>query len=267
MLIDTHCHLNFDEFENDREEIIGRCLDNNVWMINVGADYQTSKKAVEIAEKYDKGVYAAIAIHPHDIAKEKFDYKKYKELAENKKTVAIGECGLDYAFCENDEKIQKLQQKIFIRHLELAKEVNKPVIIHSRRLFPEILEILKTHYSMPTGRQAKLKTFGVLHCYMGRWSYAEEYLKMGFYISFTGLITYARDYDKVIKNCPLERILIETDAPYLTPVPIRKPENNPRNEPQYVEYVAKKIAEIKGVSFNQIAEQTTKNAKELFNLV
>jgi TatD DNase family protein len=259
-LIDTHCHLNFSEFDSDREEIINRCLSNDIYIINVGADYKTSRKAMEIAEKYDKGVYAAIAVHPHDVDKEKFDYKKYKELAENKKVVAIGECGLDYAFCENDEKIQKLQQKVFIRHLELAKEVNKPVIIHSRRLFPEILEIFKTHYS-------KLKTFGVLHCYMGRWSYAEEYLKLGFYISFTGLITYARDYDKVIKNCPLERILIETDAPYLTPIPIRKPENNPRNEPQYVKYVAKKIAEIKGVSFNQVAEQTTKNAKELFNLV
>jgi TatD DNase family protein len=257
MLIDTHAHLNFDDFENDREKIIGRCLANDIWIINIGADYETSKKAVEIAEKYEKGVYASAALHPHDVTKEKFDYKKYKELAENKKVVAIGECGLDYAFCENDEKIQKLQQKVFIEHLKLAKEVNKPIIIHSRRLFPEILEILKAYYS-------KLKTFGVLHCYMGRWSYAEEYLKMGFYISFTGLITYARDYDKVIKNTPLERILIETDAPYLTPEPIRNPENNPRNEPQYVEYVARKIAEIKEVSFEKVAEQTTKNAKELF---
>jgi TatD DNase family protein len=257
MLIDTHAHLNFDDFENDREKIIGRCLANDIWIINIGADYETSKKAVEIAEKYEKGVYASAALHPHDVTKEKFDYKKYKELAENKKVVAIGECGLDYAFCENDEKIQKLQQKVFIEHLKLAKEVNKPIIIHSLRLFPEILEILKAYYS-------KLKTFGVLHCYMGRWSYAEEYLKIGFYISFTGLITYARDYDKVIKNTPLERILIETDAPYLTPEPIRNPENNPRNEPQYVEYVARKIAEIKEVSFEKVAEQTTKNAKELF---
>jgi len=257
MLIDTHCHLNFSEFENDREEVIGRCLNNDIWIINVGADYKTSRNAVEIAEKCGKGVYAAIALHPHDVEKEKFDYKKYKELAENKKAVAIGECGLDYAFCENDEKIQKLQQKVFIQHLKLAQEVNKPIIIHSRRLFPEILEIVKNY--------PKVK--GVLHCYMGRWSYAEEYLKLGYYLSFTGLITYARDYDKVIKNCPLDRILIETDAPYLTPEPIRKPEDNPRNEPQYVKYVAEKIAEIKKVSFDQVAEQTTKNAKELFNLI
>ena len=267
MLIDTHAHLNFSDFENDREEIIGRCLANDIWIINIGADYETSQKAVEIAEKYEKGVYVAVALHPHDVSTEKFDYKKYKDLAENKKVVAIGECGLDYAFCEDDEKIQKLQQKVFIQHLKLAKEVNKPVIIHSRRLFPEILEILKTQNPASPAGGSQLKTRGVLHCYMGRWSYAEEYLRLGFYISFTGLITYAPDYDKVIKNTPLERILIETDAPYLTPEPIRKPENNPRNEPQYVEYVARKIAEIKEIPFEKVATQTTKNAKELFNLV
>jgi len=265
MLIDTHCHLNFSDFENDREEIIGRCLSNDIWMINVGADYETSKKAVEIAEKYKEGVYTSVALHPHNVNKEKFDYKKFKELAKNPKVVAIGECGLDYAFCENDEEIQKLQQKVFVEHLKLAKEVNKPVIIHSRRLFPEILKLLHD-----TGYMLR----GVLHCYMGRWSYAEEYLKLGFYISFTGLITYARDYDKVIKNTPLDRILIETDAPYLPPHQIfggggLTPEERRkiRNTPLNVEYVARKIAEIKEVSFEQVAGQTTENAKELFNLV
>ena len=150
MLFDTHCHLNFDDFENDREEIIGHCLSNDVWMINVGADYETSEKAIKIAEKYEKGVYASVALHPHNVgnlpaveAGEKFDIKKFKELAKNSKVVAIGECGLDYAFCENDEEIQKLQQKVFVEHLKLAKEVNKPIIIHSRRLFPEILSIIQ----------------------------------------------------------------------------------------------------------------------------
>src|SRR4030043_1975337 len=246
MLVDTHAHLNFKDFENDREEIIGRCLANDIWIINIGADYETSKKAIEIAEKYEKGIYAAVALHPHDVLTEKFDYKKYKELAENKKTVAIGECGLDYAFCEDDKKVQKLQQKVFIEHLKLAKEVNKPVIIHSRRLFPEILNIIQNS-------KFKIQNSGpgVLHCYMGRWSYAEEYLKLGFYISFTGLITYARDYDKVIKNTPLERILIETDAPYLSPEPIRQAQGKPRNEPLYVKYVAEKIAEIKEIPYEK----------------
>lgn len=262
MLIDTHCHLNFDDYKNDRDEIIGRCLDNNIWLINIGVSYETSQEVIEIAQKYEKGVYATVAIHPHDVTgyekreKEEFDYDKFLKLAKNKKVVAIGETGLDYAFCENDEKAQKLQQEIFIKHLELAKEVDKPVAIHSRRLFPEILEILKANYS-------SIKA-GVLHCYMGRWSYAEEYLKLGFYVSFTGLITYARDYDKVIKNMPLERVLIETDAPYLAPELIRKQGEIVRNEPKYVEYVARKIAEIKRISLDEVAGQTTQNAKELF---
>jgi len=241
MLIDTHCHLNFKDFENDRDEIIGRCLDSSIkastelsrmssgqiWLINVGVDYETSKKAVEIAQKYDKGVYAAVALHPHDVGKEHFHTSKYESIAKNKKVVAIGETGLDYMFCENNKKTQELQKKVFIKHLELAKKLNKPVIIHCRRLFPEILEILKIYHP-------KLKTKGVLHCYMGRWTYAQQYLEMGFYIGFNGLITYARDYDKVIRNTPLERILIETDAPYLTPEPIRQAHGKPqkRNEPQ-----------------------------------
>ena len=249
MLIDTHCHLNFKEFENDQEEIIGRCLNNNIWLINVGVDYKTSKQVIELAEKYKKGVYATIAIHPHNVDKIDFDKKKFTELAKSKKVVAIGETGLDYMFCENDEKIQELQKKVFIKHLELSKELKKPVIIHSRRLFPEILEIVKKH-----------SVKGVLHCYMGRWSYAEEYLKLGFYIGFTGLIYYARDYDKVIKNTPLEKILIETDAPYLSPT------REKRSTPLDVEKVAQKIAEIKEVSFKKVAEQTTKNAKDLFGL-
>jgi TatD DNase family protein len=265
MLIDTHCHLNFDDFNNDRDEIIGRCLDNDIWLINIGVNYKTSQEVIEIAQKYDKGVYATVALHPHDVTgyekreKEDFDYDKFLKLAKNKKVVAIGETGLDYAFCENDEKAQKLQQEVFIKHLELVKETNKPIVIHSRRTFPEILEIIRNS-------KFKIKNSGqgVLHCYMGRWSYAEEYLKLGFYLSFTGLITYARDYDKVIKNTPLDRILIETDAPYLAPEPMRKQGEIVRNTPENVKYVAEKIAEIKGITFDEVASQTTQNAKELF---
>lgn len=267
MLIDTHCHLNFEDFNGDRDEIMKQCLENGIEIINIGVNYKTSQEVIEIAEKYEKGVYATVALHPHDVTgwekreKEEFDYDKFLKLAKNKKVVAIGETGLDYAYCENDEKAQKLQQKVFIEHLKLAKEVNKPVVIHSRRTFPEILEIIRNS-------KFKIKNSGqgVLHCYMGRWSYAEEYLKLGFYISFTGLITYARDYDKVIKNVPLERILIETDAPYLAPEPLRKQGEIVRNEPKYVEYVAKKIAEIKGINFDEVARQTTQNAKELFRI-
>jgi len=249
MLIDTHCHLNFKDYDNDRDKIIGRCLDKDIWLINIGVDYESSKQVIKLAEKY-KGVYAAIAIHPHSVNKEKFNLNKFLELGKNKKVVAIGETGLDYMFCENDKKAQELQKKVFKQHLELAKKLKKPVIIHSRRLFPEILEIVKDY---------NIK--GVLHCYMGRWSYAEKYLNLGFYISFTGLICYARDYDKVIKNTSLDRILIETDSPYLSP------NKKDRNIPLNVKAVAKKIAEIKEISFKKVAEQTTKNAKKLFNLI
>jgi len=261
MLIDTHCHLNFKDFDKDREEIIKKCQKNDIIVFNVGVNYETSKEVIEIAEKFGVGVYAAVAVHPHDISSSSFDYAKFLELAKNKKVVAIGECGLDYEFCENDEKGQKLQQDVFIEHLKLAQEVNKPIIIHSRRLFPEILDIIKKL------RTSNIEPIGVLHCYMGRWSYAEEYLKLGFYLSFTGLITYARDYDKVIKNCPLDRILIETDSPYLTPNPLRKKDEIVKNTPENVKFVAEKIAEIKEVSFEEIAEQTTKNAQRLFNLL
>jgi len=263
MLIDTHAHLNFKDFDIDRDKIIGQCLNNDVWIINVGVDYKSSKEVIELAEKHKKGVYASVALHPHNVGQPDKSASRiltgppkcpdivgtFGGLAKHPKVVAVGECGLDYAFCENDEKTQKLQQKVFIQHLELAKELNKPVIIHSRRLFPEILEIVRKH-----------PVKGVLHCYMGRWSYAEEYLKLGFYIGFTGLITYARDYDKVIRNAPLDRILLETDAPYLSPT------REKRSTPLDIEKVAQKIAQIKQISFEKVAKQTTKNAKELFKL-
>lgn len=144
MLIDTHAHLDFKDFDNDRDEIIDRCLNNDIYIINVGADLETSKKAIEIAEKYEKGVYASVAIHPHNVKPDKsFAFRRVADLAKSAKVVAIGECGLDYQFCEDDKKVQELQQKVFIQHLKLAQEVNKPIIIHSRRLFPEILEIIK----------------------------------------------------------------------------------------------------------------------------
>lgn len=251
MLIDTHCHLNFKDFDKDRDEIIKRCLKNGIEIINVGVDYKSSKEVIDLAEKYDKGVYATIAIHPHNVEKDTFDAKKFKEMAKNKKVVGVGETGLDHLFHESDENIHKLQEKVFIQHLELAEDLDKPVILHNRKLFPKMLEIVREH---PGVR-------GVVHCYMGRWSYAKEYLDLGFYISFTGLICYARDYDKVIKNTSLDRILIETDAPYLSP------NKEKRSTPLDVKKVAQKIAEIKGISFKKVADQTTKNAKELFNIV
>jgi TatD DNase family protein len=252
MLIDTHAHLNFKDFDDDRDEIIKKCQQKNVGIVNIGVNYESSKEVIVLAENYEN-CWAIVGIHPHDACPpECFDViKTFGGLANHPRVVGIGECGLDYEFCEDDLGKQKQQQEIFIQHLKLAQEANKPIVIHSRRLFPEILEIVKKYP----------KVGGVLHCYMGRWSYAEEYLKLGYYLSFTGLITYARDYDKVIKNCPLDRILIETDSPYLSP------DRKTRNTPLNVELVAQKIAEIKGISFEGVAEQTTKNAQKLFNIV
>ncbi len=292
-LIDTHSHVNFNAYRNDADEVIRRSLDGSagspqVWMINVGSQYNTSTRAIEMAEKYKEGVYAAVALHPihlgpskfideeevHPVKSreagaakqqfnrmkfktrgEKFDKEKYKKQARNPKVVAIGETGLDY-YHTDDEKIRNLQKEVFIQHLELAHELKKPVIFHCRQAYDDLLKILTVHYS-------SLKTQGVLHCFMGKWSQAQEFLKTGFYLGFDGPITYCRDYDKIIKNTQLERILVETDCPYLTPEPYR----GQRNEPLYVKYVAEKIAEIKGVSFEKVAEQTTNNAKNLFNLV
>jgi TatD DNase family protein len=270
MLIDTHAHVNFNAYKDDADEVIQRALENNVWMINVGSQFDTSQRAVKMVEQYKEGVYAAVALHPIHLGppkfideeetggpllkfktrEEKFDREKYRELAKNPKVVAIGETGLDYYYAE-DEKIKELQKQAFIQHLDLAHELNKPVILHCRKAYQDLLDELNA-------KPCTLKA--VCHCFMGKWSQAEEFLKMGFYLGFNGLITYCRDYDKVIKNTPLERILIETDCPYLTPEPYR----GERNEPLYVKYIAGKIAEIKQISFEKVAEQTTENARELF---
>lgn len=280
MLIDTHAHVNFNAYKDDADKVIRQSLENDIWMINVGSQYDTSKRAVEIAGKYKEGVYATVALHPIHLGpskfideeevkftlhqsifgagfktrEEKFEIEKYEELAKNPKVVAIGETGLDY-YHADDKKIKELQRQVFRQHLELAHELDKPIIFHCRKAYNDLLEILIIHNS-------SLKPRGVLHCFMGKWSQAEEFLKLGFYLGFDGPITYCRDYDKVIKNTPLERILVETDCPYLTPVPYR----GQRNEPLYVKYVAEKIAEIKGVGFEKVADETTKNARELFRI-
>jgi len=278
MLIDTHAHVNFNAFKKDGDEVIKRALKNDVWMISVGSQYLTSCRAVEYARKYPEGVFASVALHPihlksreikeeideqesleFETKEEKFDYEKYKELASQPKVVAVGETGLDYYHLDKgrEEEQKKLQKESFIQHLELAQELNKPVMIHCREAHQDVLEILKsTDYRLPTTAK------GVVHSFSGRWSQAQQYLAMGFYLSFNGLITFSRDYDKVIKNMPLERLLLETDCPYLAPIPFR----GQRNEPLYVKYVAEKIAELKGVSFDEVAKITTESARKLFGI-
>lgn len=255
MLIDTHAHLNFKAFSKDYKEVIKRTLDENIWMINVGSNFATSQRAVEIAEEYKEGVYAAIGLHPIH-AEEKFDTSKYQKLARSPKVVAVGETGLDYY---HNEAQKNLQREIFIKQLRLAEKLNKPVIIHCREAHKDLIEILKKRYAISNKQYTKR---GVVHCFMGRWSEAQEYLKMGFLISFTGVMTYVKDYDKVILNIPLEKLMLDTDSPYMAPEPHR----GKRNEPRYCKYIAQKIAEVKGVSFKEAAKVTTENARKLFKI-
>ena len=282
MLIDTHAHVNFNAYSEDSEEVIRRALKEDIWLINVGSQYSTSKRAVEFAEKFPRGVFAAIGLHPIHLKEQRikeeidpleefefetrpevFDYEEYKKLAGYEKVVAIGEVGLDYYHLskENREAEREKQKENFIKHLELAGELNKPIIIHCREAHGDVLEILKEFYGSPSTSSAN-NIRGVIHSFGGRLSQAQEYFNLGFLIGFNGLITFARDYDKVIKSASLERMVIETDCPYLTPIPHR----GKRNEPSYVKFVAEKIAEIKGISFEEVAEATTKNARELFRI-
>ncbi len=274
MIIDTHAHLNFAAFKDDADETAKRALDNNVWFINVGSQYSTSERAVKMAEKYPEGIYAAIGLHPIHLSEltykdkvdedeevefhpsvEEFDEQKYLELAKSKKVVAVGEIGLDYF--HNSENIEH-QKEIFRRQIDMATKLNLPIIIHCRKANNDIIEILrekKKEYG------EKLK--GVIHCFSGKLSQAKIYTEeLGFYLGFNGIITFARDYDKVLWEIDVKYFLVETDCPYLTPIPFR----GKRNEPLYVKYVAEKIAEIKKMDTEEFERITTENAKHLFDL-
>lgn len=259
MLIDTHAHVNFKDYREDGDEVVKRALENGVWFINVGAERDTSKRAVEYSEKYPKGVFATVGLHPFHVKDQEFSYEEYRELALKEKVVAIGEIGLDYYRIENDDQETKsLQKEVFLKQLDLAEELQKPVIIHCREAHEDLLEILKSY---TLNHKSNLK--GVAHSFLGNYKQAREYRKLGFKIAFNGIITFARDYDRVISDTPLEDILLETDCPYLAPIPYR----GQRNEPSYIIEVAKKLAEIKKIPLEEAINQTTVNAKKVFNLV
>jgi len=280
MLIDTHAHLNFAAFDKDRKEIIEKCLRNDIWIINIGTNYETSKKAVEIAQKYEKGVYASIGLHPINLDtslvkikvdeqegeyfEKRFDYEKYKNLANSKKVVAIGEIGFDYYWKPKTTKKKELfkqkQKELFLKELELAQELNLPVIFHCRVAHQDLIEVLKSKFQNPNS-----KVRGMMHGFVGTTEQLKEYLDMDFYIGFNGIIfkkIEGVDFEENIKITPLDRILIETDCPYLTPPNFLEERNNPLG----VKYIVEKIVKIKNVSFDKIAEITTENAKTLFKL-
>ena len=252
-LVDTHAHLDFSQFDHDREDVIYRAREVNVSkIITIGVDLATSKNAIALAAKYE-GVYATIGIHPHDSKQAPPEgLREFENLAHHTKVVAIGEIGLDYY---RDHSPREVQQQVFRDFLNLAQNLELPVIIHTRDAWYDIIRIITET------RQSNMR--GVVHCFSGDTAQAAELIEMGFYISFTGVVTFknSRAVD-VLSSIPLERLLLETDCPYMAPEPHR----GKRNEPSYVRYVAQKVSQVKNLSFEQVAYVTTTNAKTLFSL-
>lgn len=265
-LIDTHCHLHFNAFDKDRNVLIDKLLADDIWVINVGIDVNSSKEAVALANSYQEGLYAAVGIHPFGaIVTNEPNWNFLKELVLNKKTLAVGECGLDY-FRINNKELKINQKEVFLKQIELAKEINKPLIIHCRATkgtfdaYYECLEILKKYY-LPLAI-GNLPNNGVVHFYQGDLDIAEKFIELGFFIAFSGIITYSEQFNDLIKLLPLDRILAETDSPFAAPVPHR----GRRNEPSYIIEVVKKIATVKNFDIKGIAGLLTENSRKLFNI-
>lgn len=258
--VDTHCHLDFNTFDDDRQEVLGRAQDAGiVKILNPGIDIPSSRSAVALAEEFD-AVYAAVGIHPNDALTWNASSKReLEELAKHPKVVAIGEIGLDYY---RDRAPHELQQQIFIDQLEMAAELGLPVVIHNRQATADILRLLE-EWSADL-RQAGsdlVQNPGVLHSFSGDLPSAHNAISMGFKIGFTGPITYknADELRRVAGSLPLESALIETDAPFLTP----QSKRGSRNEPSYVKYVAEKLAELHNIDIDTTAQATYVNAKKL----
>jgi len=272
-IIDSHAHVNFYVFANDKDQVLMEAKESGTWVINVGSNFETSRKALEIAQDFTIGVYSAIGIHPIHVSHEEFDEECMLDLARNNSgVVGIGETGLDYFHInrgdekisakEKEEVIEK-QKKLFIDHLELARKLNLPVILHCRShegndAYEDMLEILSDFKS----KYDDFDLRGVIHCYTGNLAIAKMFINLGFCVGFTGVITFTKDYDEVVGNLPMEKILIETDCPYLAP----EPKRGKRNEPKYVRYVSKKIAELKSLDENEVNEFTVQNTRELFGI-
>lgn len=279
MTIDTHCHLNFQAFKDDADEVIQRCLDNDVWVVNIGSQLETSRKAIELAEKYPQGVYAVVGLHPihvtGDLMKNKLDPEEsaaqaamgkfnvddYRKLVlGSRKVVAIGEIGLDYYYKPKTkarlEEFKRLQKEALVSQMGLAKKLGLPIAFHCRSAHDDLIHHLRT---------INYKLEGVIHCFTGTLEQARAYLEIGLFLGLNGIIFKqipGLDWAEIIRACPLEKMLVETDAPYLTP-PAAQAE---RNEPVFVRFVVEEIAKIKRVGYEEVARITTENARRLFKL-
>jgi len=278
MLVDTHAHLNFAAYKKDVKEVAARIINEEMKVINVGSQYSTSERAVDLAEKYPGIMHAAVGLHPIHLFDLEFDesevpYKTrvedfsalaYEKLAKRKSVVAIGETGIDYFKKPENishEEFASKQQWTFLKELQLAKKLDLPVILHCRsskeapkEAYEDMLSVLKDFkYNK-----------GVIHCFSADWEIAQQFLDLGFMISFTGIITYPKTEKlaEVVDKSPLEKIMVETDAPFLTP----QAKRGERNEPMYVRYIAEKIADIRKIPYDVVESVTTQNAIEFFKL-
>lgn len=264
-MIDVHCHLNFKSFVDDYNQVIQKAKEAGVdEIINVGTQVSSSQWAVDLAEKYDN-LYAIVGIHPHHSDKVEKNYlKQLEELTKHQKVVAIGEIGLDYYNYKSNGIVNpEIQKNIFIEQIKLAHQVGLPLQIHNRHAGDDIIAILKTHKSILQ------KNPGMFHCFAGSMHVLQAALAMGFFIGFDGNITYPglapgedTSLSDLAKATPLDRLVIETDSPYLTPIPHR----GSRNMPAYAILTAQFIAQLKGVTRNNVIEQTTKNAHTIFSI-
>lgn len=253
MIFDSHAHYDDEEFDNDRDEIIDSLKENRVTtVLNCGASLQGSFASAELARKYDF-FYGAVGIHPEfaNIINDEV-IGKLRELARFEKIRAIGEIGLDYYYDENPDR--EIQRTAFIRQMELSEELKLPVVLHIRDAYSDALNIMKSFKNVR----------GVVHCFSGSREIAEECLKLGYYIGFTGVITFknARKIVDTASIVPLDKILVETDCPYMAPVPFR----GKRNYSPYIKYIIEKLSEIKGISIENMEECTTNNAETLLNI-
>lgn len=283
-LIDSHCHVHFRAYHDDYRDVVADALKNNVWMVTIGTQKDTSTHGIEVCEQFASGLWCSVGLHPNHLfpvfideqehafmtREEDFDYEYYKKLCESsKKVVAIGECGLDYYRMPEDRDVTMMKEKqmqVFRAHLDLAHEMNLPVVCHIRDAHDETIAVLREYIEA-----GKLNRKAVIHCFTSTSEHARQYVEMGLYVSFTGIITFPPKKSDphsqdglwdAVRVVPLSHLMIETDAPYLTPVPHR----GERNTPKYVEYVAEKVAELHGLSVEEVARETTKNARGLFGI-
>lgn len=241
---DIHSHLNSPNYEKDLEEVVQRLKETETHTIVIGTDFDSSQRAVELAGKYEE-IYACVGIHPTDEL-ESFEVEKFESLVQNPKVVAIGECGFDFFHADKSQDYER-QRKLFLNQIDFAITHDKPIMIHARNAYGELLDVLELF---------KGKIRGNVHFFAGSVEVSKRLFDIGFSISFTGVITFTHDYDEVIKTAPLEKIMSETDSPYVTPVPYR----GTRNEPSYVSEVVKKIAEIRGEDMDTVRDALVSNA-------